>query len=62
MLGPSFEEKLMFVNKEIYMFNVKCEHFCKAEIHFRRKPCLSQPHLLRDSAEKKANKYNRDED
>ena len=33
MLGWYFEEKLLFVMKEINIFNLKCGNSCKAELH-----------------------------
>ena len=31
--GHLFEEVLIFVKKDIYIFNVKCEYSCKAELY-----------------------------
>ena len=37
MLGLSIDERLMFVKKENYIFNVKCGNPCKTEFHIEKR-------------------------
>jgi hypothetical protein len=48
MLGPSFQEKLMFVKKEINIFNVKCGKSCKIELHSEKSLFMPAPSIKRN--------------